>query len=344
MYLMNTEVSIFLLVEAMLFILLVIVRAVRIQPTNMTSYELKRRAKTKDEQAKYNLRRDGMIQDLTTLQFIKDTALSVILIILTVGFLDWFWGGLASLVILVFSSAVARWGIVASIIQKMYDKYEYKFLQVIEKIHPVLRFLRIPSSYQKDKFNINSKEELVHLVEQSGDILSQEERYLLSHAMSFQQKPVKEVMTPKAAINSIDKKELLGPLVLDDLHKTGHSRFPVINRNIDHVVGILHVQDMLTLDKKRSVTAEKAMEVKVHYVNQDQTLDHALAAFLRTHHHLFIVVNELRETVGVLSLEDVIEALLGRKINDEFDTHEDLHQVAKRNSKDNNKSEGRVDV
>lgn len=344
MYLMNTEVSIFLLVEAVLFILLVIVRAVRIQPTNMTSYELKRRAKTKDEQAKYNLRRDGMLEDLNALQFIKDTALSVILVMLTVGYLGWFWGGLASIAILVFSSAVARWNIVASIIQKLYDKYEYKFLQVIEKIHPVLRFLRIPSSYQKDKFNINSKEELVHLVEQSGDILSQEERYLLSHAMSFQHKPVKSIMTPKAAINSIDKKELLGPLVLDDLHKAGHSRFPVIDRNIDHVVGILHVQSLLTLDKKRSVTAEKAMEARVHYVNQDQTLDHALAAFLRTHHHLFIVVNELQETVGILSLEDVIEALLGRKINDEFDTHEDLRQVAKRNSKDNNQSEDRVDV
>lgn len=341
---MNTEVSIFLVVEALLFILLVVVRAVRIQPVNMTSYELKRRAKTKDAQAKYNLRRNGLIQDLETLQFIKDTALSVILVILTVGYLGWFWGGLVSIALLVFSSAVARWSAVASIIQKPYDKYEYKFLLVTEKILPVLRFVRIPGPYQKDGFNVNSKQELLHLVEQSSGIFSQNDKYLLSHAMSFQQKPVKDVMTPKAAINSIDKKELLGPLVLDDLHKTGHSRFPVIDRNIDHVIGILQVQNLLTLDKKRSVTAEKAMEAKVYYINQDQTLDHALAAFLRTHHHLFIVVNQLQETVGVLSLEDVIEALLGRKINDEFDTHEDLRQVAQRISKDNNQSEGRLDV
>jgi CBS domain containing-hemolysin-like protein len=124
--------------------------------------------------------------------------------------------------------------------------------------------------------------------------------------------------------------------VLDDLHKTGHSRFPVTDGDIDHVIGMLHIQDIFTLDAKRSVTAEKAMEPRVFYIREDQTLDHALVAFLRTHHHLFIVVNEFRETVGILSLEDVIEALLGRKIIDEFDTHEDLRLVAMRNPRGNN--------
>jgi CBS domain containing-hemolysin-like protein len=84
------------------------------------------------------------------------------------------------------------------------------------------------------------------------------------------------------------------------------------------------------------MTAEKAMEPRVFYIKEDQSLGHALAAFIRTHHHLFIVVNEFRETVGLLSLEDTIEALIGRKIVDEFDTHEDLRAVAARNVRGNN--------
>ncbi len=78
------------------------------------------------------------------------------------------------------------------------------------------------------------------------------------------------------------------------------------------------------------------MEKKVYYINQAQTLQHALAAFLSTQHHLFVVVNGYRETAGILTLEDCIEALLGRKIIDEFDTHDDLRVVASRNAKQHN--------
>jgi CBS domain containing-hemolysin-like protein len=86
------------------------------------------------------------------------------------------------------------------------------------------------------------------------------------------------------------------------------------------------------------------MKPRVLYIREDQTLQHALAAFLRTHHHLFIVVNEFRETVGLVTLEDVIEALLGRKIIDEFDAHDDLRAVALRNPRDNNEPEKGQDV
>jgi CBS domain containing-hemolysin-like protein len=191
---------------------------------------------------------------------------------------------------------------------------------------------------------LSSREELHHLVETSGSLLSADEKALISHSLTFNDRAVKKIMTPRSVIDSISHKELLGPLVLDDLHKTGHSRFPVVDGDIDHVVGMLHIQDLLTLDTKRSTTAAKAMEPRVFYVREDQTLKYALTAFLRTHHHLFVVVNEFRETVGLLSLEDVIEALIGRKIIDEFDAHDDLRAVAAHNPRGNNHPEKREDV
>ena len=147
-------------------------------------------------------------------------------------------------------------------------------------------------------------------------------------------------MTPKSVVETIRQGEILGPLVLDDLHKTGHSRFPVIDGDIDHVVGILHLRDVLTLDTNRKHTAkvETAMDKRVHYIRQDHTLPQALAAFLSTHHHMFIVINEFRETVGILTLEDVLESLIGRRIIDEFDAHDDMRAVAERNAR----SEGAI--
>ena len=153
-------------------------------------------------------------------------------------------------------------------------------------------------------------------------------------------------MTPRSVVETIKKSEILGPLVLDDLHKTGHSRFPVIEGDIDHVVGVLYLRDLLTLDtnRKHTALAESAMSKNVFYIHQEQSLGHALAAFLKTHHHLFIVVNEFRETVGILTLEDTIETLLGKKIVDEFDAHDDLRTVAGRNPRANNSTKHSKDV
>jgi len=133
-------------------------------------------------------------------------------------------------------------------------------------------------------------------------------------------------------VDTVPQHEILGPLVLDGLHKTGHSRFPVISSDIDHVVGILHLRDVLTIDssKKHTARVDTAMSKKVLYIRQDHTLSQALSAFLRTHHHLFIVINEFSETVGILTLEDTLEALLGHKIVDEFDAHDDMRAVAAR--------------
>ena len=121
------------------------------------------------------------------------------------------------------------------------------------------------------------------------------------------------------------------------------------NFSIFTVPDILHLNTeviavLLLLQQKTSQSARQAMEKKIYYINQSQTLQHALAAFLSTRHHLFIVVNGYRETAGIITLEDVLEALIGSKIVDEFDTHDDLRVVADRHAKRNNSSPNSTDV
>ncbi|PID33540.1 hypothetical protein CR969_00140 [Candidatus Saccharibacteria bacterium] len=333
------------IIYVILLILLLIVLGIHPQLSSHSRFELQRRSRNGDEEATLLLRRHKLMRDLFSLQRVVAALLLVILSVLGVQIFHWSLGFLISLLIALESGAVARIEILQRYSQKIYQKIEGKILMLIEKHPNIFLAIRSVAPVPNDAYDIESKEELIDMVEQSGEVLSNDEKKLIINGLTFDQVSVGTVMTPKSMIDSVKHRELLGPLVLDDLHKTGHSRFPVIKEDMDHVVGILYIQDLLKIDRKsKSQRAETVMDKKVYYVREDQTLQHALAAFLRVKHHLFIVVNEYRETVGILSLEDVIEALLGRKIVDEYDTHEDLRKVAEQNPHKNNKTRSSEDI
>ncbi len=325
-------------------LLLVFVAGVKPKRTHLSLYELERRISGKDNQAREILRRESLLDDVESLLRIFAALLLVVFVLLAVATFGWLLGALVATVVALEFGAIARIGLWRRLAQKVYERYEAYLLRFVEKFSGVFKLLRTLPPEQLDK-RLDSRQELEHLVAESGTILTPDEKKLIAHSLAFDTRLVSEIMTPRSVIDSIGAKEHLGPLTLDELHKTGHSRFPVTLSDIDHVIGTLYVQDLLMIDAKRkSTSVEKAMERRVFYIREDQTLHHALAAFLKTKHHLFIVVNEFRETVGVLSLEDVIEALLGRAIVDEFDTHEDLRAVAARNPRGNNHDSHAVDV
>lgn len=335
---------ILLLLEVVIFCLLIVVTGIIPRTTHVSNFELERRKANGDRLAAAAIQREVLLTDVFSLQRVLSALLLVIFVLISVVAFGWLLGVILSVIVALEYGKIAQVGLWQRQSQKLYEKHEEWILHFVERFGGVLRFMRSIEPREDMDERLSSREELHHLVETSGSLLSADEKSLISHSLTFDDRTVKEIMTPRGVIDSISHKELLGPLVLDDLHKTGHSRFPVVDEDIDHVVGMLHIQDLLTLDTKRSTTAGKAMEPRVFYVREDQTLKHALSAFLRTHHHLFVVVNEFRETVGLLSLEDVLEALIGHKIVDEFDAHEDLRAVAAHNPRGNNHPEKREDV
>lgn len=326
------------------FLALLLVTGVRPSRSRLNAYQRQQKATMADGVAALDVRREQLLPDILSLQRVLSALLLVIVVGLLIHLYGWLLGCIIAVVVAIEYGAVARIGLLQRQSQRLYDRYEVSVLDFVARADKVFRLIRTSLPDMSVEATISSREELEHVITQTKGVLSADEKSLLLHSLQFGAKLVHEIMTPKGMIDSIGKSELLGPLVLDGLHKTGHSRFPVIDGDIDHVVGMLYVQNLLSLDVKKSVTAEKAMEARVFYIHQGQTLQHALAAFLRTHHLLFVVVNDYRETVGLLSLEDTIEALIGRKIRDEFDTHEDLRAVARRNPRGNNDPEKGVDV
>ncbi|MEI6228426.1 MAG: CBS domain-containing protein [Candidatus Saccharibacteria bacterium] len=332
------------IVTLIVFSLLLLVAAVRPRRESLSLFELSRRADGGDESARNSLVRQRALADVASLQKVLAALLLVVLVLLTNITFGWLWGIIIVLFVALEYGAMARLNIVKKVARILYDKIDGKLIKLIQKFPFIFRILRSVPPDTDDNQRIDSRQELQQLVDESENVLSTDEKNLIIHSLSFPDKLVSEIMTPRSVIDSIRQNEFLGPMTLDELHKTGHSRLPVTNGDIDHIVGMLHLRGLLTLDIKKSTTAEKAMDSKVYYIRGDQTLQHALAAFLRTRHHLFVVVNEFRETIGLLSLEDVIEALLGRKIVDEFDAHDDLRAVAIRNPRGNNHPEKREDV
>lgn len=312
----------------------------------LSAFELARRSKKGDTTVHIQALRERLFKDVVSVQRALLAILLVIFALLSITVLGAFIGSIISMAVALGYGALARSKAVNSISQKFYNKYELKLLLFLEKHQSGTKWLRSVVPATRDE-RIDSKDELIERIEQSHMVLTDNEKVQLLSSLQFENKVVSQIMTPKSVVDTIPQHEILGPLVLDDLHKTGHSRFPVINGDIDHVVGILYLRDVLTIDsaKKHTARVESAMSKKVFYIREDHTLSQALSAFLRTHHHLFIVINEFRETVGIITLEDTLEALLGRSIVDEFDAHDDMRAVAARQAaRKSNQSTGATEV
>jgi CBS domain containing-hemolysin-like protein len=326
------------------FICLVLAAAMHPLRPHYSLAELKRRSK---HSAAFLLERDRyeLYPGVVTLLRTVRAVLLVILTCLLISSFGWFLGSVLAIVGALGYPALARFKFARTAAGSLYKAMEAGLLDFVAKFERVVTAFREPSTSLREKQAvIHSKEDLAEMIERSKEAVGDRERQLLVSALAFPEKAVSSIMTPRSVIDFINHSEFLGPLVLDELHALGHSRLPVIKEDLDHIVGILHLRDMLSLDVRESKTAEQMMEKKVYYIHQDDTLEHALAAFIKTRHHLFIVINENRETVGILTLEDVLETLIGRTIMDEDDIHSDLRAVAARESKHNNTGEGSVDL
>jgi metal transporter CNNM len=180
---------------------------------------------------------------------------------------------------------------------------------------------------------VYSKEELYKIFEEhniSADSdIEEDEIQIVRHALTFGDKQVREVMTPRRVVTSVSADEPIGPILIDELHKSGYSRFPVYNdKQTQNFIGTLYLHDLVGLKVKEGETVKDTMRKAVYYVHEEESLDYALKVFLKTNHHQLIVVNTFEEFVGVVSFEDVIEQIIGKQIMDEFDQHEDLRAVA----------------
>jgi CBS domain containing-hemolysin-like protein len=155
----------------------------------------------------------------------------------------------------------------------------------------------------------------VEVVEEEGEI-KEEEKELIHNIFEFDDTNAYEIMTPRADMYVIDVDD---ELRVHEIVKSGFSRIPVIRGDIDHVVGILNIKDLFM----RHLTANAPLDVRQlmqppYFVPENKKLDSLLRQFKRRKSHLAIVVDEHGGVAGLITLEDVLEEIVG-EISDETD-------------------------
>jgi CBS domain containing-hemolysin-like protein len=166
---------------------------------------------------------------------------------------------------------------------------------------------------------------------QADNRIEKTELEIARHALSFGDKLIRDVMVPRRSVKMVSVDDAIGPVLMAELHDSGHSRFPVYEGKQDNIVGTLFLRD--AMKTKSGGLVKSKMRPQVGYLHEDQGLGDALQAILKLRHHLFIVVNSFEEFVGIITIEDVLEQIVGKPIIDEFDEYENIRAVAERAAK-----------
>ena len=221
----------------------------------------------------------------------------------------------AVLLCMVFGNMLAKLKPIQRLSQTIYLKIEKYLIALQKPWHRLANFTNLSSLKQLgggERDNVGSIEELLFLMENSPSVVDDSQRRLIKSALKFSEVVLSEVMTPIDEVVSLAASDLIGPLVLDDLHRTGHDYFPVLNQ-VDEVVGLLSLADLVSLDNKTSRTAQELCDENVIQLRDDESLMGALQQLL-TEQVLVAVVVRRGKTVGLVRLSSIIASLIGDKI------------------------------
>ena len=279
--------------------------SVRLERTHRSRFELKRQGEVAI------LRHEKLFDHVAALRQLGALVLLIITTTLAIAIWNW-WGSVIMIATLLVIMMLSRVGFIAGIGYRLYHRIEQHVLALVENYPLVDWFTGARPKTPQDQ-KIESIEHLEYLIELSGAVLSHDQRTIIEHGLHWHTTTVKSIMVRAKDIHSIKHSELLGPLVLDDLHRSGHDRFPVIRGTIDTIIGMLDISQLLDVSSgKSSETAEKVMSSEVLRIESDETLPGALDMLQKSHLHMLVVVDSEGKTAGIVTLADITASLLGK--------------------------------
>jgi len=162
---------------------------------------------------------------------------------------------------------------------------------------------------------------MINVGEQSG-VVAEEQRRMLHGIFELSQSRVRDLMVPRTEVVGI---EVSTPFtdILRQVQVARHSRFPVYEESLDHVIGIVHSKDILNYVDRPESFDIRAMARPPYFAPESKRVESLLQSFRNRHVHLAIVIDEYGGVEGIVTLEDVIEEVFGN-IEDEYDLEEAL--------------------
>jgi len=183
--------------------------------------------------------------------------------------------------------------------------------------------------------NETPDEEILLLAEKSakdGD-LTESERAMITNALSLDTILVSEIMTPRTVVTALEKNTVVEE-VIRDFKNIPFARIPVYHENIDEMVGVVRRRDLLArmADEEGKTCTVGSLMYDTVFIPENATASDALQIFLKNHQQLGVVVDEYGSVAGVLTMEDVMESILGQEIFEHDDVAVDMRELARKKS------------
>jgi putative hemolysin len=191
--------------------------------------------------------------------------------------------------------------------------------------HPILKFLNrlfdYPPGWRSpgDQDDGEVFAEDIESVTQTPDTeLEEEEKRMIHGVVELGETEVKEIMRPRPDMICVEEDATLEQ-IRELARGCGHSRIPMFKENIDHILGIIHVKDLFLLSGDQAKeTKPSSLARKAYFIPESKKVDELLKEFKKDKIHMAIVVDEYGGTAGLVTLEDILEEIVG-EIQDEYD-------------------------
>lgn len=174
-------------------------------------------------------------------------------------------------------------------------------------------------------------EEILLLAERGAQqgTLTRSESNIITNTLALSDVRVTDIMTPRTVVSALSQSSTINE-VFNAFPNIPFGRMPVYGRNLDDVVGVVRRRDLLKAkaNDQDLVTVESLMQ-EAHFIPETVTVENALQVFLKKHQQFLVVVDEFGATAGVITMEDVMEHILGREIFDNDDVAVDMRELAR---------------
>lgn len=189
-----------------------------------------------------------------------------------------------------------------------------KFLQkIVEFLDPKLEKYRVQKKTQQPETKYVPKDlkDFIEVLRRTPkNVLSDKDRERIAAVMSFDDRIVYDIMEPKDKIIFVNNKEVLGPLMLDKLYKSGFTNFPVVDKN-GKVLGVIHTEALNMLEIRKTDLAEKYLDPNVSYLHETDSLKFAVKEIERTNSYYFLVLDKREALAGFFTVQMLLDYLIG---------------------------------
>lgn len=181
----------------------------------------------------------------------------------------------------------------------------------------LIRLVGLQPPTENDEYHSTEELRMILADSSKSGELENEKHKLLDNIFDFSDTPVKQIMVPRNKIIALEKDTEITE-IWETIIEYGYSRIPIYDQDIDNIIGMVYGKDLLTLIKNRNLIILEDIIRKPLFIDENEYISKVLKKMQTSHLHFGIVYNEFAGTAGLVTLEDIIEEIVG-EIQDEHD-------------------------